>query len=88
MNLDIWIVYNDDEQLELLKKESFSDSPFFNLVDERTFEGKRFGWKLKNFWAAKACPFVEVRIGPITKKVFYSESGNAIEQLINYLKNE
>lgn len=84
--MNITIVYNDDKQLEPLKKEEFNASPFFTFIDERTHQGRKDGWKLKNYWGTKLCPLVEVKDNDKVIKVFYSENGNAIEQLIKYLK--
>lgn len=54
-----------------------------------TLKGKKEAWKLKSHWAAKLDPFVlitDLEDKPI--KVFYSESGDAIEELNKYLENE
>lgn len=85
-SLNVTIVYNNNEQLESLKKEEFSASPFFTFIDERTREGKKLAWKLKNFWGTKLSPLVEVAIDNKVEKVFYSENGDPIKQLIDYLK--
>ena len=83
--MTVYIVYNDDKQLKKIKGETFKVSPFFEFIDERKSQGKKEAWKRKSFWAAKMTPFVEIYDGPVVEKVFYSESGDAIEQLINYL---
>lgn len=85
-NLNITIVYNDDKQLELLKKEEFKTSPFFIFIDERTNEGKKLAWKLKNYWGTKQTPLVEIINNDKIDKVFYSENSNPIEKLVEYLK--
>lgn len=84
--INITIVYNDDKQLESLKKEEFSTSPFFTFIDERTHHGRKDGFKLKSHWGTRLAPLVEVKDNDKVIKVFYSENGNAIEQLIKYLK--
>lgn len=84
--LNITIVYNDDKQLELLKKEEFSTSPFFTFIDERNHQGRKDGFKLKNYWGTRLCPLVEIKNKDKVIKVFYSEDRDAVEQLIEYLK--
>lgn len=85
-SLNITIVYNDDKQLESLKKEEFNTSPFFTFIDERTREGRKLAWKLKSYWGTKLSPLVEVSNSNKIEKVFYSENGDPIKQLITYLQ--
>lgn len=84
--MNITIVYNDDKQLESLRKEEFKTSPFFTFIDERTYEGNKLAWKLKSYWGTKQSPLVEITNNDKVEKVFYSENGDPIKQLIEYLK--
>lgn len=82
----IYITYSDKKQIEKVRE---NNSLTFHFIDSMTLKGKKEAWKLKSHWAAKLDPFVlitDLEDKPI--KVFYSESGDAIEELNKYLENE
>lgn len=83
----ITIVYSDEKQIEKVK-ELNNDSLTFNFIDITTRKGKKEGWKVKNHLAARLDPFVVVYKDSKPIKAFYTEAGDAIEELIKYLKNE
>ena len=82
------VVYANKKDKELL---SLIDSgvPFFiNYIDYNTKNGRKEAYTIKSKWSAKLNPFVVLQEGEEIIKVFYSEKENAVQQLINYLKNE
>lgn len=87
MITDVYIVYNDDSHLDRINEEDIK--PFLHLIDERTKNGKKAGYKLKSQFGAKESPFVVCYDRNTEIAVFYTESKiNVIEALINYLNNE
>lgn len=85
--MDIYVVYNDDSQIELLKNSELKTDSFFHFADERTRKGLKESWKIKNPLAAKLSPFVAIYEGEIPIKAFYTEADdNVIQSLIDYLK--
>lgn len=85
--IEVTIVYNDDSQIKKLG-DTYSlkgTSPSFVFLDERTLKGRKKGWSVKSHWAAKETPFAVVKSDEKVLKVFYSEGGDVIKLLINYL---
>ena len=57
-----------------------------DYVDTRTLKGRKEGYRIKGPWSAKFNPFIELYDeDDKIIKVFYSEVGNACNQLITYL---
>lgn len=77
------IVYNDLKDRELVKLIDTNIPIFVDYID--VLKDKNRAYKIKSHWGAIANPFVELREGDKTIKVFYSEKYNAIHQLIEYL---
>lgn len=85
MITDVYVVYNDDNDIKKLG-DALKVSPFFHFIDDRTAKGKRDSFKLKGAWASKLTPFALCMEGDKAIKAFYSEeNNNVIESLINYL---
>jgi len=78
------VVYKDLKDKEFLDKINLEIPFFFEYIDINTVKGKKEGWKLMNYYGTNKFPFVEID----NEIPFYSEEGNAIFQLINYLNNE
>lgn len=87
MITDVYIVYNDDEQIKKIGGTyTLKVSPFFHFIDDRTHKGKKDSYKLKGSWGARVTPFVLCTEGDTPVKAFYSETGeDVINSLINYL---
>lgn len=84
MVTDVYIVYNDDSQIERLGDTKVS--PFFHFIDDRTREGRKQGFKLKGSLSAKLTPFVVCKDKDTVIKAFYSEaSKDVISELIKFL---
>ena len=82
------VVYENKKDRELLNL-IYSEVPLFiDYIDFNTKNGRKEAYTVKSKWSAKLNPFVVLQEGEEIIKVFYSEKGNAIQQLINYLKNE
>lgn len=86
MITDVYIVYNDDKQREMIEGDTFKVSPFFHFIDSRTRNGRKESFKLKGSWSARLDPFAICYEGDKAIKAFYSEADpNVIVSLINYL---
>ena len=82
------VVYDNRKDRELLELIDSKFPIFIQYIDFNTKDGRKEAFQVKSHWAAKLNPFVVLQEGEEIIKVFYSEKGNAIQQLINYLKNE
>lgn len=88
MITDVYLVYNNDEQINQIG-DTLKVSPFFHFIDDRTREGKKEAFKLKSSWSSKVTPFALCTEGDKAVKAFYSETGeNIIESLITYLNEK
>ena len=82
------VVYENKKDKELLNL-IYSEVPIFiEYIDFNTKNGRKEAYAVKSKLSARLNPFVVLQEGEEIIKVFYSEKGNAIQQLINYLKNE
>ena len=82
------IIYDNKKDKELLNL-ICSEVPFFiKYIDFNTKSGRKEAYTIKSEWSAKLNPFVVLQEGEEIIKVFYSEKENAVQQLINYLKND
>ncbi len=84
---EVFIVYNDDKQIEKVK-EIHNESLTFHFINTNDGKGKKEGLKLKNYWAAKLEPFAIILQNGKPIKAFYSEYENIIDKLYNYLVNK
>lgn len=87
----IYIVYENKEQISLFKDTILNFEPLVEYINVNTKNGKKEGYKLKEYWGARKNPFCIIFEGDNPVKAFYSEDeckDNAIIQLIGYLKNE
>lgn len=80
----VFIVFNDEKQIEKVR-ELDNGSLTFCYIDICTKKGKKEGWNLKNHWGAKLDPFVIVYKEDKPVKAFYTETGDFIEELTEYL---
>lgn len=84
--MDIYVVYSDEKQIELLKNTDIKGSPYFHLINDQTFKGKKEAWKVKSSLSARLSPFAAIYENDKPIKAFYSEADdNIIQSLINYL---
>jgi len=87
--MNVKVVYKDLKDREFLDKISLETPIFVEYIDINTVKGKKEGWKLMNYYGTSTFPFVELELDKLENRLlpFYSERGNAICQLINYLSN-
>lgn len=83
----VHLVINDDKQIDRIAKADIKISPFFTFIDERTNKGLKEGRIFKGSFATKLTPFAVAYKGNKAVRAFYSESGDCIEELINYLNS-
>lgn len=90
MITDVYIVYDNDEQIKKIGGTyTLKVSPFFHFIDYRTAQGRKDSFRLKSHWAARENPFVLCMEGDNPIKAFYSESdSNVIKSLIEYLNEQ
>lgn len=81
------VVYDDKRDRELLELVDSKFPIFIHYINFNTTDGRKEAFRVKSHWAAKTNPFVVVEEREEIIKVFYSESGNAIQQLINWLND-
>ena len=86
--MNVKIVYKDKKDKEFLDKINLETPIFVEFIDINTRKGKSEGWKLMNYYGTNSFPFVELELDKDKLIPFYSERGNAIGQLINYLNND
>ena len=90
MVTDIYIIYDDDAQLERLHKGAytFETSAYFHFIKD-TEKNKKDVWHIRNIFASRVGPFVGLFNGETPIKAFYSEADkDVIGSLIKYLNDE
>jgi len=87
--MKVKIIFNNIKDKEFLDSINLEIPFFVEYIDINTVKGKKDGWKLMNYYGTQTFPFVELELDNEKDryKPFYSENGNAIFQLINYLSN-
>lgn len=90
MITDVYLVYNDDAQIQQIGGTyTLKVSPFFHFIDDRTVEGRKKSFKLKGSWGSRLTPFALCTDGEKAVKAFYSETGtDIIKELIDYLNEQ
>ena len=86
--MNVKIVYKDSKDKEFLDKINLETPIFVEYIDIETKKGKKEGWKLMNYYGTSTFPFIELELDEDRLIPFYSERGNAVGQLINYLNND
>ena len=86
--MKIKLVYNNPKDKEFLDNMNLETLFFVEYIDINTKNGKKEGWKLMNYYGTTTFPFVELDKSDNELLPFYSERGNAVGQLINYLNND
>jgi hypothetical protein len=83
------IIFKDLKDKEFLDNISLETPIFVDYINIDSVKGKKEGWKILNYYGTTKLPFVELELDREENryKPFYSENGNAIFQLINYLNN-
>lgn len=85
--IDIYIVYDNDKQIEKVRNLN-NESLTFHFVDITTRKGKKEGWRIKNGWSARLNPFVLVLKDNNPTSVFYTEHEDVIKALLTYITNK
>lgn len=86
MTTNIFIVYNNDLQVQRIKETQFKESLYLQFIDSRTRKGKNAAWKLKNEFGARLDPFIVIYDNDKPIKAFYTEADvDVVESLIKYL---
>ena len=87
--MNVKVVYKDLKDKEFFDLVDLKTPIFIEFINIDTLKGKKEGWKLMNYYGTTTFPFVELELDKLENRLlpFYSERGNAIGQLINYLNN-
>lgn len=83
--INITIVFDNKKDKELLNFQNLTVPFFVDYIDMNNSKGRKEGFKLLNYWSAKKLPLVILEKDNSKPKIFYSELGNSISQLIKYL---
>lgn len=87
--MKITIVYDNIKDKELVELVEFPTPYFIEFVDTTTREGLKNSFKVKGKYGARLNPFVVIENDKDEFiKCFWSETGNAVQQFINFIKNE
>ena len=81
------VVYDNNKDRDLLNIINSKFPIFIEYIDYNTKNGRKEAFKIKSHWSAKLNPFVVITEGEDIIKVFYSETQNAVQQLVNYLND-
>lgn len=85
--MNIKIVYDNNKDKELIELYEFSIPFFMEYIDTRTKDGKKEAYRIKSEYGARKNPFVVITDDKDKFiQCFWSESGNAVQQLINAIK--
>ena len=79
---DVIIVIENKSDKDFIDFIEFKKDVCLTFLDISTKQDKSAAYKLKKNWGARKNPFVIVSKNDKVIKVFYSESGNAIDQFI------
>jgi hypothetical protein len=86
MITDIYIVYDNKEQLNKLDKFDFKDK-YVHLINLKTSKGIKEGKKIMYAWGAMMAPFAIIYDHEHPIRAFYTETDpDIIETLINYIR--
>ena len=87
--MKIKIVYDNAKDRELIESIEFSTPFFVEYIDALTKNGLKESYQIKGEFGARLNPFVVVYNDEDKFiKCFWSESGNACQQFINFCKND
>lgn len=81
------VVYDNIKDKELLDNVNLEVPFFVEYINANTKSGKKQSYQIKSHWGAKLNPFIELYDNNEIIQVFYSEKGNACNQLISYLND-
>lgn len=88
-SLHIKVIYDNNKDKELLEKINLEVPIFIDFIDFNSPKGRKEAYKIKSYYGAKLNPFIQVEDSEYkVVKVFYSESGNSINQLIKWLNEK
>ena len=83
---DVFVVYNDKEQLNRIGDTS-KYTPIFHFIDAMGKKGKKEAYRLKSHYAARLDPFAIILDKNKPIKAFYTEAEDVIDSLIKYLND-
>jgi len=85
--MKVKIVYDNTKDRELIELVEFSTPFFIEYIDARTRNGKKEAHQIKSEFGAKMNPFVVIYDDEDKfVQCFWSESGNAAQQLVKAIK--
>lgn len=84
--MKVKIVYDNLKDKELVELVQFPTPYFIEYINATTKQGLKESYQIKNPFGARKNPFVVIYDDEDEfVKCFWSESGNAVQQFINYL---
>lgn len=86
--IDIYIIHDNPNVEDIIWKIPSMIEPFIHFLDIGSIKDRNKAFKIKQDWGARKNPFCLIEKDGKVEKVFYTETGvDAIDQVINYLKN-
>lgn len=82
---DIFITYTDKQDKEYFDKVNTQIPVYIHYYNMSSAKDIKEGRRIKNYGAAKKDPFILVKEEDKVIQCFYSENGNAVNQLISWL---
>lgn len=82
---DIFITYSDKQDRDYFENINIQYPVYLHFYNMTSAKDIKEGRHIKNYGAARKDPFVLVKEEDKVIKCFYSENGNAINQLIKWL---
>lgn len=82
---DVHITYKDGQDREYLEKVNTQIPVYLHFYNMTSAKDIKEGRRVKNYGAARLDPFILVKEEDKVIQCFYSENGNAVNQLIKWL---
>lgn len=80
--MDVFITYSNESQLEKVKEIKDPSLTFYFI---NSLKDKRKARMLKSHWGASRDPFILITDNNTPVKAFYTEAGDSIQSLIQYI---
>ena len=78
------LIYKDNKDKELFELLEFNVPVFIDYINMNTLNGIKEGKKILGYYGTSKVPFIEI-LEDNQRIPFYSENGNPIYQIKNYL---
>jgi len=87
MSYDVYIVYEDPSCIDRVLNAVSDKTPYIHFLDIGSKKDQHKAYQLKGSFGARLNPFVGIKCKDKPIKGFYSETGDAISQLLIWLND-